>query len=127
MATWPKESLGDSTLIWVQLPRFSCWIDITLYDKDNDNIVDDTSLQVPHSSPHIPKVEDIMELRQFYKNILSCLHSVLPEKKVWMKIESDCKKDKVMISGIGNTNFEVDEGKQNLGTCGEKTSDPQEL
>lgn len=52
-----------------------------------------------------------MELCQFYKNILSCLHSVLLEKKVWMKIESDCKKDKVMISGIGNTNFEVDKGK----------------
>lgn len=54
---------------------------MTLYDKDNDNIVDDTSLQAPHSSPHIPKVKDRVELCQFYKNILSCLHSVLLEKK----------------------------------------------
>lgn len=33
------------------------------------------------------------------------------------------KKDKVMIYGIWNTNFAVNEGKQNLGTWGENTSD----
>ena len=44
---------------------------------------------------------------------------------VWVKIESDYKKDKVMISWIENTDFVIDEKKQNLGTCGEKTSDPR--
>ena len=77
MAAWPKDGIGDSDLIWVQLPRFSCWVDMTLYHENNDHIVDDTSLQIPHNSSHKPKAEGTVNLCQFYKNTLSCLHSVL--------------------------------------------------